>query len=28
MSPIAAVPLRFLPQASQGGYEENASGER
>ena len=27
MSPIAAVPLRFLPQANQGGYEENASAE-
>jgi hypothetical protein len=25
MSPIAAVPLRFLPQANPGGYEENAT---
>ena len=27
MSSIAAVPLRFLPQANTGGYEENASAE-
>ena len=27
MSSIAALPLRFLPQAKTGGYEENASAE-